>query len=372
VVATGTAGESWWETGHLYNGANFNKRSLTLDLNKASGISLLRDLISQCHVLVENYSPRVFEHFGLTWEEVRKIKPNIVFVRMPAYGLDGPWRDRVGFAQTIEMMSGMAWLTGHSDDQPRVQRGTCDPLAGMHAAFAILAGLRERDATGEGVFLECSMVEGALNAAAEQLVEYTAYGHLMERDGNRAPTAAPQGLYYCKLDDGQAPEDENLLALSVENDAQWQSLKRAMGSPCWANDAKFDSHAGRREHHDELDEHIESWTRGQGYDQAVEKILAVGVPAGKVELPRDAYVHPQYVARGFLEDVEHPVIGRHPIPGMPFRLASRGDKGWIYSPAPTLGQHNHEILSQLLGQSDADIESLEREEVIGTIPSGLD
>ncbi len=372
VVATGTAGESWWETSHLYNGANFNKRSLTLDLNKDAGMALLEALIKQCDVLVENYSPRVFENFGLTWEKIKSLNPTIVFVRMPAYGLEGPWRDRVGFAQTIEMMSGLAWLTGHTDDQPRVQRGTCDPLAGTQAAFAIIAALKERDVTGEGVFLECAMAEGALNAAAEQLVEYTAYGHLMNREGNRAPTAAPQGLYYCQLDEGQAPEDENLLALSVENDSQWQAFREALGSPSWATDPRFDTHAGRREHHDEIDEHIETWSRAQGYDEAVGALLSKGVPAGKVELPRNAYVHPQFVARRFLEDVEHPVIGTHPVPGMPFRLASRGEEGWIYRHAPTLGQHNHEILSELLGQSEDDIAALERDEVIGTKPSGLD
>jgi len=269
-------------------------------------------------------------------------------------------------------MSGLAWLTGHADAQQRVQRGTCDPMAGMHAAFAILVGLRERDATGDGVFLECSMAEGALNAAAEQLVEYTAYGHLMERDGNRAPTAAPQGLYYCKLDEGQPAEDENLIALSVENDDQWQAFKRALGNPDWAEEPRFATHAGRRENHDELDELIEAWSKEQDYAQAVQKIVAQGVPVGRVELPRNAYRHPQFVARGFLEEVEHPVIGKHPIPGMPFRLASRGDKAWIYSPAPTLGQHNHEILGQLLGQSAADIEMLEREQVIGTVPSGIE
>ena len=116
------SGDAWWETSHLYNGTNYNKRDLTLDLKNDRGMALFKELISKCDVLIENFAPRVFENYGLSWEEIKKINPNIVFVRMPAFGLDGPWRDKVGFAQTIEQMSGLAWLTGHKEDQPRVQR----------------------------------------------------------------------------------------------------------------------------------------------------------------------------------------------------------------------------------------------------------
>lgn len=370
VVASPT-GEFWWETSHLYNGTNFNKRGLTLEFKKEKGMELFKKLIAECDVLVENYAPRVFENLGLTWEEVKKINPKIVFVRMPAFGLDGPWRDRVGFAQTIEQMSGLAWLTGHKEDQPRVQRGTCDPLAGMHAAFAILAALRERDETNDGVYLECTMVEGALNAAAEQVIEYTAYGNLMERDGNRSLTAAPQGAYFCKLREKQVPEEENLLAISVETDRQWLALKEVMGKPRWADDSKYDTHAGRRTYHDELDAYIEAWTKEQDIDSLVDELQGQGIPSAAVAEARSTYFHPQFRARNFLEEVEHPIIGTHPICGMPFRLASRGDKPWIRSHAPTLGQHNHEILSELLGLSDAEIEALERDEVIGTLPIGV-
>src|SRR5207247_4936493 len=125
--------------------------------------------------VVENFSPRVFERFGLAGDDFRKINPRAVLVRMPAFGLDGPWRDNVGFAQTMEQITGLAWLTGHPYDQPRIQQGPCDPLAGMHAAFATLVALGERDRTGTGHLVECAMVEGALNAAAEQIVEHGAH-----------------------------------------------------------------------------------------------------------------------------------------------------------------------------------------------------
>src|SRR6201991_3743907 len=126
--------------------------------------------------MVENFAPRVFERFGFDGQRVRAINPDIIYARMPAFGLDGPWRDNIGFAQTMEQMSGMAWVTGHEYDQPRIPRGPCDPLAGMHSAFAMLTGLRRREHTGRGSFIEVCMVEAPVNAAAEQPIEYTAYG----------------------------------------------------------------------------------------------------------------------------------------------------------------------------------------------------
>ncbi len=353
--------DSWWEWSGLFVGTNSNKKGLTLDLGHPKGIELVKQLIPHCDVVVENFSPRVFENFGLGWDTIHELSPRTLFVRMPAFGLDGPWRNNVGFAQTMEQMTGLAWLTGHVDDQPRIQRGPCDPLAGMHAAFATLVGLAQREQSGHGHLLECTMVEGALNAAAEQVIEYTAYGNVMEREGNRCPTAAPQGLYPCR---GQ----EAWLALSIETDAQWEALVEALGRPSWAEDPALRSLAGRRAEHDRIDEALHAWTADRDLEATIEDLIARGVPAAPVFDGRLAHQHPQLVARGFFEEITHPELGRHPVPGVPFRYASR--KCWIRSPSPTLGQHNREILGELLGLSDAEIERLESEEVIGTRPKG--
>ena len=140
----------WWEYSAMYLGANTNKLGLTLDLDHEWGIKVAQELIAQCDVFVENYSPRVMEKFGLDWDAVHALNPRTIMVRMPAFGLSGPWRNHVGFAQTMEQITGMAWITGFADDQPRIQRGPCDPLAGMHAAYATLVALAERDRTGAG------------------------------------------------------------------------------------------------------------------------------------------------------------------------------------------------------------------------------
>ena len=149
---------SWWDRSWFFLSVNTNKSAITLDLTTEEGRDLYLRLVADVDVVVENYTPRVFDHFGFTWDALRAANPRLVFARMPAFGLDGPWRDRSGFAQTMESLSGLAWVTGHVDDQPRLQGGPCDPNAGVHAACAIIAALARRDRTGDGALVEIPMV----------------------------------------------------------------------------------------------------------------------------------------------------------------------------------------------------------------------
>ena len=354
--------DCWWEYSPFCLAANANKRGLTLNLADPQGLDLAKRLIAVSDALIENYSPRVLEGFGLDGESFRAINPRAALVRMPAFGISGPWRDHVGFAQTMEQISGLAWVTGHADDQPRIQRGPCDPLAGMHGAFALLVALAERDATGRGVHVEVPMVEGALNAAAEQVIELTAYGNLMGREGNRSAAAAPQGLYPCRGED-------RWLALSVATDAHWEALKGELGRPAWADDARLDGRDGRRAAHDRIDAALRDWAAEQDLEDAVARLIEAGVPAAPVFDPRQTSRHPQMAARGFFETCDHPVVGTHPMPMLPFRYASV--ERWLRTPAPTLGQHSEEILREVLGLTDEEIAELARREVIGTRPKGL-
>jgi len=354
--------DHWWEYSHVFLSANTNKLGLALDLADPRGLDLARRLLATCDVFVENFSPRVVEAFGLGWEAVHALAPRTVMVRMPAFGLSGPWRNHVGFAQTMEQLTGLAWLTGHPDEPPRIQRGPCDPLAGMHAAFAALLGLAARDRDGAGHLLECAMAEGALAAAAEAIVEYGAHGIVLGREGNRSPHAAPQNLYACR-------GAEQWLALSVETDAQWRALAHVVGRPDWARAAELATRAGRRARHHRLDAEIGRWAAARGRDAAVEALVAAGVPAAAVVDPRTAHRHPQLAARGFHEEIAHPVVGSHPVCGPPFRYASV--ERWLRRPAPTLGQHGREILGGWLGVDPAELDALERAGVIGTVPSGL-
>jgi len=357
--------EEWWECSAFFLAADSNKRDVCLDVSGPRGKAILEKLIPKCDLLVENYSPRVLDGFGIGWERLQELNPKLSLVRMPAFGLDGPWRDNVGFAQTMDQISGLAWVTSHEDDQPRIQRGPCDPLSGMNAAFAAMVALAERAQTGRGVHVECPMIEGALNAAAEQVIEYTAYGNVMQRMGNRAATAAPQGIYPCR---GHAPELERWLALSIETDEQWAALVRAIGSPAWALDASLRTADGRRSAEDRLHGELRTYFAGRDLEPTVERLVDAGVPAGTVWDSRRGTDHPQLIARGFFESVTHDIAGTHPTPTLPFRYASV--PRWVRTPAPKLGEHNHDVLCDLLGLDQAEYEELEREGVIARRPEG--
>jgi len=282
-------------------------------------------------------------------------------VRMPAFGLDGPWRDRTGFAQTMECLTGMAWLTGFADGPPVLVRGACDPLAAMHAVFATLLALVERDRSGGGRLVETAMVESVLNAAAEQVAEYGASGTVLGRDGNRGPQCAPQGVYPCAGDD-------RWLAVAVVTDTQWRALVSVLGNPPWARDAALDHHGGRRLAHDEIDVALTAWTSGRDADEAAAALTGAGVPASNVVAPRDIAANAQLRARRLFEVEDHPVTGAHEIPMLPFRFSHV--ERWLRGPAPTLGQHNDEVLGEI-GLQAADVEALRRSGVVGERPDGM-
>ena len=348
----------WWELSPFFLAANTNKRDLTLDLASAAGRQLLLGLVGEADVVIENFTPRVLESFDLGWDVIHATNPRAVMVRMPAFGLTGPWRDRPGFAQTMEQMTGLAWLTGHVDDQPRIQRGPCDPNGGMHAAFATMVALARRDRTGLGSLVEASMFEAAVAVAAEPVLEFTAYGNVLGRDGNRSVRAAPQGVYACA-------GTEQWLALSVLDDAQWPAFARAVGVMDWLDDSALATAAGRRARHDAIDAHIARWAAARSLEQVVGALVEAGVPAAGAIEPRRSHANPQFVARGYFEVVDHPVAGPIDTPTQPFRWS--GIERWVATPAPTLGQHNVEVLTAL-GCTPADIDTLAANGVIGTAP----
>lgn len=353
--------DQWWELSSFYLGINTNKRGITLDLNNSDGVALAERLVGWADIVVENYTPRVMPKFGLGWERIHELNPSAVMVRQPAFGLDGPWADRVGFAQNMEQMAGMAFLTGYRDEEPLVPRGPGDPLGGAHAAFATLAALARRDATGEGVLVEVPLIEGSLNITAEPVVEYSAYGRLMERDGNRSAHAAPQGLYACM-------GDEQWLALSVATDDEWNALASVLADQELIDDPSLQTLEGRRAAHDRLDSCINAWAAERSLSDALESLIACGVPAAALADPRTIHSHPHFVARGFFEDAPHPVVGSVPIAGMPFRMS--GVERWIVNPAPLMGQHNQEVLGGLLGLDDQQMTELTDAGVIGDRPVG--
>jgi crotonobetainyl-CoA:carnitine CoA-transferase CaiB-like acyl-CoA transferase len=354
--------DHWWEWSAVFQAVNVNKKGITLDLSQAEGRKLAFDLISRSDAVVENFSPRVLDNFGITWDAIHELNERTIMVRMPAFGLNGPWRDRTGFAQTMEQASGMAWITGFPDGPPIIPRGPCDPLAGMHATFALMAAFEERCRSGEGRLLEVTMVEAALNVAAEMVIEHSAYGISLARDGNRGPVSAPQGLYPCR-------GEEQWLALAVATNDQWAAVRNVLGDPEWAGSPELEHPAGRRLAHELIDKHLSSWCSNRDVDEIVEALVARGVPAAKLVEGAHVLDNVQLRARHFPERFDHRILGRHEVQGVPFRLSSHAGP-WFTHPSPTLGEHNEAVLHGLLGLSEQRFERLTLESVIGNRPVG--
>lgn len=355
---------NWWETGPSYHGGNTNKRGLTLDMASERGRELAFDLIKTCDVVIENYTPRVTEGWGLTYDNVKRVKPDVIMLRMPGFGTSGPWRDRSGYAQNMEAVAGLAWLTGYPDEEPQVLNGPGDPIAGTHATFALLLALEHRRRTGEGCLIESPMVGGALAIAAEQLIEYSAYGNLLERTGNRAPTAAPQNLYL-SADVNATGARDSWVAIAVETGEQWAALAHTIGRPEWSTDATLATIEGRRAAQDTLDREIADWASARSAMDIVDVLWTAGVPAGRVIKAEEQVDNEQLQHRRFFEDVEHPILGSVVHCGYPARF-SAGPVVVNRSHAPMLGQHNREILTELCGSTDDQIASLEADGIIGT------
>jgi crotonobetainyl-CoA:carnitine CoA-transferase CaiB-like acyl-CoA transferase len=242
-------------------------------------------------------------------------------------------------------------------------RGACDPLAGVHAAFAVLAALNFAERTGVGQLVELPMIETVLNATAIQPMEAEVFGVTLSRRGNRGHGRGVQNLYRCAGDD-------DWIAVTVGTDQQWRSLADLMGRPSWTEDHRYGTVAGRREGGDDIDRRLQDWFAGQDLGCAVENLAGVGIPAAPVVSPSLVTENPQLNDRGFLEPLDHPRTGPGRYPRPPFAPLD-GRPNWLMRPPPTLGEHNEEVLRDLCGLNDQDIARLASAGVIGTRPKGL-
>jgi crotonobetainyl-CoA:carnitine CoA-transferase CaiB-like acyl-CoA transferase len=354
--------EQYWERGPIFAALNTNKKSLTVNLSEQRGLDLVRSFIGTCDVVVENYTPRVLDQLGLDFESLRAERPDLIMLRMPGFGLDGPGRDLSAFAFVIEDAAGLTWLTGHPDLLPFEPYCVGDPNAGLHALYGLLLALEHRERTGEGGLVEAAMVDAALNIAAEQPIEFSAYGALLERAGNRGPTAAPQNLYKVAGPDEHG-RDDGWVAIAVATDEQWNALRSALGDPPWAADPELATQSGRVRAHDRIDTLLGEWCRARSANDIVAALWEAGVPVGKVMQPHDQPDLPQLAARGFFEELDHPVIGTSRYSTLPMRFSRA--KGRIHRRhAPLLGEHNGELLTAL-GLTPVEQAALEADGVIG-------
>ena len=322
-------GDDWYERSAIWQATNLNKRDLTLDLTSERGRDIARRLAAQADVVVENFSPRVVENFGLDYPSLAALKPDVIMLRMPGFGLQGPWRDYVGWALNFEQTAGMSAVTGYPDGPPCNPQGPADPIVGVHAGVALLAALEHRRRTGEGQLIEIAQIEVAACVTAEPVIEYSLNGVVPQREGNRR-RGYLQGVYPTN-------EDEVWVALSVPDNGLID--------------------------HGVFDQMVTGWTRTRSCEVIVKTLRAQNIPVERVMTGDQMYDIPQLDARGFYEEFDRPVSGAHRYPGWPFRITP-GPAQHHRTAAPTLGQHNDEILSSL-GLSVEAVAALREQRVIG-------
>jgi crotonobetainyl-CoA:carnitine CoA-transferase CaiB-like acyl-CoA transferase len=369
IMTDNDSGDQPWNRACYFAVRNAGKRGITLDLTDERGRELLRKLIPHSDVLVESFTPRVMKAFGLDYETVRQLKPDIIMLSMSGYGQTGPHCDWSAYGMGLEPASGISAVTGYRDGPPiRSGISFTDPLTGVLGAGAVLAALHYRQRTGRGQFIDLSQQEGAIALVGTALMDYQMNGRLPERMGNRSSWAAPQGCYRCRGDD-------DWLVISIENDREWAAFCRATGHPEWAEDERFADVLARHQNHDALGTLIEGWTREQDHYEAFHLLQRAGVKAAPVLNGKELLLDPHFRERRHFDLVDHPVLGRRPVS---HHLVAKFDgfEERVDSPAPLLGQHNREVLQGMLGLSDEELASLEAEGVIGSepvlaLPAGL-
>lgn len=336
-----------------FNLVNRNKRAITLDLEDAEGRELLLGLVADADVLIENYSAGVLPKLGLGYDVLRSVNPGLVMVSMPAFGADGPWREFRAYGSTVEHASGLPHLNGAEHHPPAMHHVAYgDAVAGLNGAAAALVALRHRRLAGEGQFVDLSQAECLFPLAAHGILTQSATGAAPARLGNDHPGAAPHGVYPC------AGDDEWLL-IQVFDDASWEALRELSGLP-------FDDLADRLARRAELDRALADWTRTQPAHALMHALQSRGITAARLQSAADLMEDAQLLARDFWQWRERAHVGRQPNPSAPYRAAQ--DPIQVRAPAPTLGQHNEEVLGELQGVDALRLEALRRSGVIGERP----
>ena len=357
----GEPGERPWNRGAHYNQRNRGKLGITLDLTAAAGKEIFKRLAARSHALIENYRASVMERQGLGWDVLHAVNPRLVYLKLSSQGNSGPERDYGSLGSTLEQTAGLASITGYLDRVPlTTSRVYPDPVAGITAVGALIAGLRQARRSGVGSLVDCSQRELTVGLLGEAMMDYAFNGRVQEPAGNRSANAALQGVYPCAGAD-------RWIAIAVESDAQWQSLRAVMGDPPWADDVGLATAEGRRVRHDEIDGALAAWTREFDHHDLMHRLQQRGVPAGAVltgsELLRDA----QLQARGWWEELVPPEVAEaHRFITAPWRLsASRFRPS---TPAPLLGEHNDHVYREILGLGAEEYGALQEAGVISTEP----
>lgn len=353
-------GTHHWNRNGFSNKYNINKRNIAVDLGTPTGIQILEALIAEADVLVENYSPRVMPNFGLDEARLQELNPALIYVTMPGFGRTGPSSDHVAYGPIIDSQAGLSVLMGYEGESAR-KAGVAwpDPVAGMHTAFATIAGVLGRGNDGAGRTVEVAQIEATVAMVGHALVSHQ-LGQPVTPHGNRSDSLVPQGVYRCA---GQ----DRWLALSVIDDEGWAGLCAAVGfGAAWAGWPV----ERRRQAHRDIDEAIARWAAPLDRAEAVDRLLAAGpgLAVAPVADAADVLADPQLAAQDFFVELDHPEAGRHRWPKLPIELSAT--PATYRRPGPLLNQHGREILTSIVGMTEEGVAEAQRRGVVTDRPPG--
>ena len=340
----------------LFNQWSLGKKSISLNLTKAEGIAIARELIAKSDVVVDNFATGVMERLGLGYDELKKIKPDIIMASISGYGHTGPHKNYMAYGPAIAPLTGLSSLTGYAGSPPQeVGLSYGDPNAGINAAVAICAALTARQRTGQGQYIDVSLWEAVAALVPEGWMDYAMNGTQPPRQGNHDPVMAPHNCFRCA-------GEEEWVTIACGTDAEWQALCRAIGQPQLVSDKRFLTMSDRKANEDTLDQMLASWTETRNKWEVTRILQAAGVAAFPTMNCKDLAEDPHLNERGFFARLAHPEIGVQTHTGIPWRLQNAPNG--VQSPAPLLGQHTDHVMGNLLKYSEQKITQLKEERVL--------
>jgi len=329
---------------------NAGKRSISLNMKTDAGKEVARRLVAVSDVVAENFSGRVMPGWGMDFESISKIRPDIIMLSMSGFGRTGPWKDRVSYGQTLQAMSGFTDLTGFPDTKPSGPASAySDAVGGMTGAQAVMLALIQRARTGRGQWIDVSQMEAMSTLLGPLVLELSANKSDIQRTGNRLAHGggAPHGVYRCQGDD-------RWLAITVFTDEEFLALTKAIGSPAWASEDRFATAESRQNNAEELDKLVESWTLEQNAEEAMRLLQSAGIAAGVLQTGKDmAENDPQLRERGIFQQVPDAAGAMRTIERAPYRLSKT--PGEVTSGAPEFGADQDFVLGEILGVDDGEL-----------------
>ena len=331
---------------------NRSKKSMTLNLKSDAGKDIFKKLLISSDVVIENFKPGTMERMGLGYEELKKIKPNLIYAAISGFGYTGPYKNRGALDMVIQGMSGLMSLTGEPNGRPtRCGTSASDIFSGIYMFGAVASALYEREKTGKGQFIDVAMLDSTFSCLENAVINTCIFNKNPERVGNSHPTSVPFQTF--QTSDGE-------IIITCSRDSAFYSLCRAMGRPDMIQDERFAKAEARRLNKELLEDEITRFTSTRTLDECEETLNQFGVPNGRINTLTMICNDPQIAARDMIVKVEHPVAGTYQMAGSPLKFSSLTEAH--YEPAPTLGQHTREILSERLNMTDTEIEALLKEQ----------